>query len=140
MPKPAAVLPVLVLLAGCGGVSKADFVAKADSICSAQAKQLESREPQTMQDLEQAANHNAPILDKTIRKLDKLEPPKELKIAFDKFLVNTRLRASLTKQAGDAAAEQNLQKIQEIGATSTKGRADGKQLGKDVGFKSCGQG
>ena len=135
---------VLVLgLTGCGGGggdSKEDFIAKADKICTAQAKQLDSTEPQTMQELEQSANRNAPVLDDTIKKLDKLEPPEELKAEFDKFLVNTRLRASLTKQAGDAAAEQNLQKLQEIAATSTKGRADGQQLGKDVGFKSCGQG
>ena len=134
---------VLVLgLAGCGGGgdSKEDFIAKADKICTDQAKQLDSTEPQTMQALEQSANRNAPVLDDTIKKLDKLEPPEELKAEFDKFLVNTRLRATLTKQAGAAAAEQNLQKLQEIAATSTKGRADGQQLGKDVGFKSCGQG
>ena len=136
-----SVVGVLVIgLTACGGASKEDFVAKADEICTAQAKQLDSTEPQTMQALEQAADRNAPILDETIKKLDKLEPPEELKAEFDKFLVNTRLRASLTKQAGDAAAEQNLPKLQEIAATSTKGRADGQQLGKEVGFKSCGQG
>ena len=135
------VVGLLVIgLTGCGGVSKEDFIAKADKICSAQAKQIDSTEPQTIQALEQTANRNAPILDDTIKKLDKLEPPEELKAEFDKFLVNTRLRATLTKQAGDAAAEQNLQKLQEIAATSTKGRAEGQQLGKDVGFKSCGQG
>lgn len=46
----------------------------------------------------------------------------------------------MTQQAGVAAGEQNIQKHQEIAATSTKGRAEGKRLGKDVGFKSCGQG
>ena len=131
---------LVIGLTGCGGVSKEDFIAKADKICSDQAKQLDSNEPQTIQALEQTANRNAPIIDDTISKLDKLEPPEELKAKFDKFLVNTRLRATLTKQAGDAAAEQNLQKLQEIAATSTKGRSEGQQLGKDVGFKSCGQG
>jgi uncharacterized lipoprotein len=132
---------VLVLvLAGCGGVSKEDFVAKADKICTAQAKQLDVKEPQTMQDLKQAADHNIPILNAMVRKLDKLEPPKELETKFDKFLANTRLRASVTKQASVAAGEQNLPKLQEISATGTKGRADGKRLGQDVGFKSCGQG
>jgi hypothetical protein len=131
---------LMLALAGCGGVSKEDFIAKADKICTAQAKQLETDEPQTMQDLEQAANHNVPILDAMVRKLDKLEPPKELEAKFDKFLANTRLRASVTKQAGAAAGEQNIPKLQEIAAAGTKGRADGKKLGQDVGFKSCGQG
>ena len=54
------VVGVLVLgVTGCGGVSKADFIAKADKICTAQAKQLDSKEPQTMQDLEQTADHNS---------------------------------------------------------------------------------
>ena len=131
---------LVIALAGCGGVSKEDFIAKADRICTDQAKQLETTEPQTMQDLEQTAKQNLPILSDTVRKLDKLEPPKELETKFDKFLANTRLRASVTQQVGDAAGEQNLQKIQELAATSTKGRTDGQQLGKDVGFKSCGQG
>ena len=131
---------LVIGLTGCGGVSKEDFIAEADKICASQAKQLDTKEPQTMQDLEQTANRNLPILNDTVRKLDKIEPPKELETKFDKFLANTRLRASVTKQVGAAAGEQNLQKIQELAATSTKGRADGQQLGKDVGFKSCGQG
>ena len=135
------VFGLLVLgIAGCGGVSKDDFIAKADKICTAQAKQLDTKEPQTMQDLEQSANRNIPVINDMVRKLDKLEPPKELETKFDKFLANARLRATVTEQAGAAAGEQNLQKLEELSATSTKGRADGKRLAEDVGFKSCGQG
>jgi uncharacterized lipoprotein len=131
---------LVVALAGCGGGSKEDFIAKADKICTAQAKKLDVKEPQTMQDLKQAADHNLPILNAMVEKLDKLEPPKNLETKVDKFVANARLRASITKQASTAAAEQDLPKLQEISATATKGRADGKKLGQDVGFKSCGQG
>jgi uncharacterized lipoprotein len=131
---------LVLVLAGCGGVSKTDFIAKADDICTAQAKKLDTKEPQTMQDLEQAANHNLPILNALVQKLDKLEAPKELATKFDKFVANTRLRTNVTKQASAAAHEQDLPKLQEISAAATKGRDEGKRLGKDVGFKSCGQG
>jgi hypothetical protein len=138
----AVLLPVLLLVAGCGGgLSKKELVTKADAICTRVNKQVAKEpDPKTTKDLERLAKRTVEISDPALDDMADLKPPSELESDFKKFVAILRKQRDLTKQIGEAAGKDDTAAIQKVGAKAQKAQDEYRRLTGKIGFKECGGG
>jgi|SRR6266511_1319122 len=138
----ATILVVLLAAAGCGGgdsgLSKSDFIAKADGICK-KTTPPSTPTPKTASDAKKAAQAQVDYRVPIQAELGKLDPPDEVKADFDKFQTATQKSIDDFKQQVEAAA-----KNQESRYGTLNRKIDGlfkqrQQLANKIGFKFCGQ-
>ena len=142
MRRHAAVAPLLLVVAGCGGgLSKDEFVAKGDAICKrVNARIAKQPDPQSASDLKGLAQRTSKIYDPAIDDMEALDPPSELESDFKKFVASLKRQRDLTEQIGDAAGAGDTAKIQKAGADAQKVQQDYRRLTGKIGFKECGGG
>jgi hypothetical protein len=138
----AAVALLVVPLAACGGgLSKSELVAKGDAICKrVNTRMAKEPAPKTTADLEGLAKKTVEISDPAIKDMEALEPPDELADDFGKFVASLKKQRDLTKQIGDAAADGDTAKIQQVGTEAEKAQTEYRRLSDKIGFKECGGG
>ncbi len=138
----AAVAPLLLLVAGCGGgLSKDELVAQGDAICKrVNTRMAKEPDPQSAADLQRLAKRTVEISDPAIDDMAALEPPGELESDFKKFVASLKRQRDFTKQIGDAAATGDTAKIQKLGAEAQKAEQEYRRLTGKIGFKECGGG
>ena len=139
----AAVVLLLLLVTGCGGggLSKEELVAKGDAICKrVNTRMAKEPDPKTAADLERLAKRTVEISDPAIKDMEKLEPPSELESDFENFLASLKRQRNLTKKIGEAAAEGDTAKVQQIGADAQSAQEEYRRLTGKIGFKQCGGG
>ena len=139
----AVALPLVLVLAGCGGgaLSKEELVAEGDKICQRVNKQVAKEpDPKSAADLEKLAQRTVEISDPAIKDMEALEPPDELQKDFDAFVASLKEQRDLTEQIGQAAGDGDNAKIQELGAQAQKAQASYQKLSTKLGFKQCGGG
>ena len=137
-----AVLP-LVALTGCGGggLSKKELVAKGDAICKrVNTRMAKEPDPKTAADLERLAKRTVAISDPAIKDMEALEPPSELESDFENFLASLKRQRNRTKKIGEAAAEGDTAKVQQIGADAQSAQQEYRRITGKIGFKQCGGG
>ncbi len=141
MRKHAAAAVLLLLVPGCGGLSKDELVAKGDVICKrVNTRMAKEPDPQSAGDLERLAKRTVAISDPAIDDMEALEPPSELEADFKKFVASLKRQRDLTKQIGDAAAAGDTAKIQKVGVDAQKAEQEYRRLTGKIGFKECGGG
>ena len=142
MRRHAAVAPLLLVVAGCGGgLSKGEFVAKGDAICKrVNARIAKQPDPQSASDLKGLAQRTSKIYDPAIDDMEALDPPSELESDFKKFVASLKRQRDLTEQIGDAAGAGDTAKIQKAGADAQKVQQEYRRLTGRIGFKECGGG
>ena len=142
MRRHAAVAPLLLVVAGCGGgLSKDEFVAKGDAICKrVNARIAKQPDPQSASDLKGLAQRTSKIYDPAIDDMEALEPPSELESDFENFLASLKRQRNLTKKIGEAAAEGDTAKVQQIGADAQSAQEEYRRITGKIGFKQCGGG
>ncbi len=138
----AAVALLLLLVAGCGGgLSKDELVAKGDAICKrVNTRMAKEPDPKSAADLQRLAKRTVAISDPAIKDMEALEPPSELESDFENFLASLKRQRNLTQKIGEAAAEGDTAKIQQIGADAQSAQEEYRRLTGKIGFKQCGGG
>jgi hypothetical protein len=136
-----------VLLPGCGGggggapLSRSDYAAKADAICSKYNKQTSSLgQPKDLEGLAKAFDKAIPLLDNALDDLHGLKPPQNEQSTVDQWLTQTEnLRDDLTK-VRDQARAKNLKGVQDAFAQAQSDDKQGNQLAGKLGLKVCSKG
>jgi hypothetical protein len=110
-----------MLVAGCGGgsgsgeprLSRADFAAKADSICRTYNRQSQAIErPTSLAELATAVDKLVPLLDQSIKKLQELQPPKEEQADVDQWIAGVQRLEDDLRSVQDKAAKKDEQGVQ----------------------------
>ena len=139
----AALVGVLVLLAGCGGggdnrLSREEFESQANAICAKYQKQLDALgTPSSVEEIPDLVEQALAILNKEVAEIAALNPPTDMQTEFDAMIEasnNTKAAANDLSQAardGDQAAVQKA--LEEGNAASDK--AD--QIATQLGLDSC---
>jgi hypothetical protein len=137
----AAVLPVLLVAACGGGLSKQELVAKGDAICKRINTQMAKEpDPKSAADLQRLAKRTVELSDPAIDDMDALEPPSDLEDDFKKFVASLKRQRDLTKKIGDAAGKGDTAEVQELGGQAQKAQDEYRRLTGKIGFKECGGG
>ena len=141
MRKHAAAAVLLLLVAGCGGLSKDELVAKGDTICKrVNTHMAKEPEPQSARDLERLAKRTVALSDPAIADMEALDPPGELQSDFKKFVASLKRQRDLTKKIGDAAGKDDTAEVQTLGGQAQKAQDEYRRLTGKIGFKECGGG
>ena len=139
----AALVGVLVLLAGCGGggdtrLSREDFESQGNAICAKYQKQLQAvGNPSSIDEIPDLVDQAVAILNKEIAEISALNPPADMQTEFDALIDasnNTKAAADDLSQAakdGDRAA---VQKALDEGKAASE-KAD--QIATQLGLDSC---
>lgn len=142
----AGALAVLMLAAGCGGggddrLSQAEFQQKADAICqkSRDALAPAAKNTNTMAGLKKYAGTAAFAITAEATALATLKPPKDKQDAFNRAKALVAFQAKQAVALFRAASTGDTQKINQVAQQLNSRRAEGKQLGQELGLKVCGQ-
>jgi len=139
----AALVGVLVLLAGCGGggdtrLSREEFESQGNAICAKYQKQLQAvGNPSSIDEIPDLVDQAVAILNKEIAEIAALNPPADMQTEFDALIDasnNTKDAAADLSQAakdGDRAA---VQKALDEGKAASE-KAD--QIATQLGLDSC---
>jgi len=139
----AALVGVLVLLAGCGGggdtrLSREEFESQGNAICAKYQKQLQAvGNPSSIDEIPDLVDQAVAILNKEIAEIAALNPPADMQTEFDALIDasnNTKAAADDLSQAakdGDRAA---VQKALDEGKAASE-KAD--QIATQLGLDSC---
>ena len=139
----AALVGVLVLLAGCGGggdtrLSREEFESQGNAICAKYQKQLQAvGNPSSIDEIPDLVDQAVAILNKEIAEIAALNPPADMQTEFDALIDasnNTKAAAHDLSQAakdGDRAA---VQKALDEGKAASE-KAD--QIATQLGLDSC---
>ena len=139
----AAILTVaLVTAAGCGdddgGLSKSEFVAKADAVCE-KTEPPEQNPLKTAAQAKKAAQAQVDYRQPVQAELSKLDPPDEVKANFDKFQGATQKSIQLFKQEVAAADKDQEERYGQLDRQINVLFRELDRLADRIGFKSCGQ-
>jgi hypothetical protein len=133
---------VLVACDGSGDkrLSKEEYAKRADSICTRfnrQQPSLPSLQNVTVRQVEQLADKTVPLLDRTIRDLARLAPPKDEQALADRWLAALRrLRADAVK-IRDRARANDLAGVAALVAPSQRDEQKAEQLAARLGTAVC---
>jgi len=139
----AALVGVLVLLAGCGGggdtrLSREEFESQGNAICAKYQKQLQAvGNPSSIDEIPDLVDQAVAILNREIAEIAALKPPADMQTEFDALIDasnNTKAAADDLSQAakdGDRAA---VQKALDEGKAASE-KAD--QIATQLGLDSC---
>lgn len=144
-----AVSATVLAFAGCGGgggLSKADYVAKADAVCrdataklagiSQRAKSIDGSQSQDQQltQLKKVFAESADASRPFYTRLKALQPPASLKAKADKYV------AGVKQGLDDLDALKNASAVADVQARSKQvnaRRGSQQQLAREIGFKEC---
>ena len=140
MRRHAAVAPLLLLVAGCGGeLSKNELVVKGDTICKrVNARIAKQPDPKSASDLKRLAQRTVKIYDPAIDDMEALDPPSALESDFKKFVASLKRLRDLTTQIGDAGGKGDTAKIKKVSADAQTVQQEYRRLTGKIGFKECG--
>jgi len=139
-------LAALLLAAGCGGgddrLSQSEFQQKADAICQKSRNEIQSaaKGVNTLSGLKKYAGVAAFSTAVEAKSLAALKPPKDKQDAFDRAKALVAFQAKQAVALYQAASARDIQKSKQIIDTLNARRAEGTQLGRELGLKVCGQG
>lgn len=138
-------LLVPLAISGCGGgssgggLSKKDYISKADAICREIDKKINAiPNPQKVQDVAGFVDKTTPVIDDGIARLEKLEAGNDIKAGAAELLSGLKQQRAVIDDLRAAAGKKDTQAMQQV---SAKGSRMSKQLStqaKRTGFKNCG--
>jgi hypothetical protein len=143
----AAWLALVGSLAACGGggggsaLSAEEFGTRLNKICAdydATVKKI--GEPSSLEELGTKGPRLREEFDKAIAKAGDLEPPDELAKMHDDFVAKGKELSGLIGQLVEAAKENDVAKIQELGTRAELIGNESDDLGKKLGAPACAQG
>jgi hypothetical protein len=138
-----ALLAVLAPGCGSGGekrLSREGYAQRADAVCrryNAATRGLGS--PQSMPALAKVAARSLPHLDRAIRDLDALRPPKDEEITARAWLRQLRLLRGDVVRIRDRARANDAKGVQAVVPAATRRNQGFSQLASQLGMSVCNQ-
>jgi hypothetical protein len=144
-----AALTAAAILAGCGGgsgtttsaqLSKADFLAKGDEICTQAHDQFTQAQQNPPNDPAGAAELQQKLIDISQHELEEIQSlsvPPELKPALGRYLKAREQGIALLKKGMQAAQNEDAQTYAAANAQLAAGQVHRLQLAQAVGFSQC---
>ena len=137
-------LAVALAVAGCGGgkgPSKADYVQRADRICTqARVAQQKLGSPRASADIGDLAVRTKPILQAELRRLRALETPDEVAAAATETYDLLDRQVAQIDRLAVAAKQRDLARIQSVATAAARLNDQATAKAKPIGFKVCGKG
>lgn len=141
-------LALVVLLPGCGGsngggkpLTKEEYASKADAICGKSNEQANAiANPQNLHnlsDLAKAADKTLPILDHTIKDIEKLEPPASERALSNRWLAQVRALKDDLREIRDTAKAGNNQGLKAVVAKAAEHNSQSNALAAQLGMSVC---
>ena len=136
-------LALVVLLPACGGgsgksLTKAEYAAKADAICSKHNQKINSfANPTNLSDLAKVADKVLPVLDDAINDISKLGPPTSEKALADQWLAQVRNLKDDLEEIRDQARAGNKDGVQAVVPKATDHNARSNALATQLGMSVC---
>ena len=153
----------LALLAGCGGgddeggdggggdaLSKDEFVAEANKICSEGEKKITEATQDSQEKIQQAGSQEeqqkvvADVLEDTakeydpyLERLNNLNPPQELADGWDKFTTGVGDAFDLIPELADATRDGDREKLEDLTKQFTKIAEDTRPFAQTNGLDEC---
>lgn len=136
-----AVLLAVVALAGCGSDSGGDkdaYVRDGNAICSRyQAAIAKLGQPDTLGELGPFIVKALPVLTRTVSAVEKLDPPGDLRDAFEKFRDAAGKTVDRARALQAAANSGDGEEAKRLLAEATAASEDRKKLARDAGLETC---
>jgi hypothetical protein len=131
---------------GCGGgddggerLSKAEFIRRADAVCSKYEARLDALgQPTNVAELRTFADKALPIAEDGREELGGLRPPSELQDTYDAWLEQGDEAIEIVERLRDAAADNDQAEIQQIAQDAERADAEANRLAEQIGFEQCG--
>ena len=140
----ALALGAVLLTAGCGEgperVSGQELVAKGDEICRVGQQRFTDIQGNPPANASEAVDQTDLLIQESeneLTALRELEPPDELRQAYDRYLEARGRVLEFLRRGRDAAETQDSQAYLEAQAGVAKRAAQRQQLAKAVGFQVC---
>jgi hypothetical protein len=135
----------LVAVPGCGGgdsgerLSKAEFIRRADAVCSKYEARLDALgQPTNVSELQTFADKALPIAKDGREELGALKPPSDLQDTYDAWLEQGDEAIEIVERLRDAAADNDQAEIQQIAQDAERADAEANRLAEQIGFAQCG--
>ena len=141
---------VTMLAAGCGGssggggggkrLSRSQFVAKADAICTRYNEKSKSLgKPTSFPELVKTFDKGLPLLENVIAELRTLKPPASEQHTVDQWLAQSEVFKHDLQEMRDKAKAKDLQGVQEAFSRAGADAKAGNSLAAKLGLKACTQ-
>lgn len=135
----------VTLVAGCGGgggkrLSRKEYASQADAICRKYNRLSQAvSNPTSLSELAAAVDKLTPLLDKSLKELRKLSPPKDEQATADRWLGEVQaIRDDLAK-VGDKAAKKDTKGVGVALRSGGKDQQRGNQLASQLGMTDCSE-
>jgi hypothetical protein len=130
------------VLTGCGGgqLSHAAYLKQADAICTAyraDAKPLPN--PRTYAAVAAYADHNLPLYEAALRKLEQLKPPKADASAATLWIAADKRIAAAVRDLGEAALRRDFPGVTAATARLQVSALQSSRNANQLGLHVCGQ-
>lgn len=136
-------LVVATLLAGCNddGLSKEEFIARADEVCAdVNARTQELEQPRDPREFTRFARRAKAITEEAVADLRALEPPEDDAATIDRMIDNIEEAVNVLPEIGDAVAAEDFQRVQELGTQVQASAQQAQEIAQDYGFEECARG
>jgi hypothetical protein len=132
---------IAALAAGCGGgLSHADYVRKADAICTAYAKATKAEvQPRKYAQIVAWVGATLPLYEAALRKLEALDPPSRDKEAVRSWLAADRRVARAVHDLGDAAERRDFPSVTTAASRAQLAGSESRRAAAALGLQVCGQ-
>jgi hypothetical protein len=134
-----------VAIAGCGGggstqVSAQELVQKADAICGQELRSFDRIQAHPPPNASVAADQTDELIDVTQTansQLHDLEPPDQLRAAYDRYLAARDRAVAQMKRGKDAARDQDSDAYGAAQAAVARDASQRRKLARALGLKRC---
>jgi Tfp pilus assembly protein PilP len=139
----AALMPLLLVLAACGGGSdpQSDLAKQANAICKTYSRAVDRlKAPTTLPETAAYAARAHALFASSTRKLHTLQPGAGDTAKYREWLALVDRALGRVAKLEQAARAGDEQKISALGAETTRARVKSDALAHDLGFTACANG
>ncbi len=122
------------------GLSKEEFIARADALCEAADEKTQDLEPpKSPEALTRFVDEAQAITATLLSDLRELEPPEEDREVIDRMLGKIEEAMSYLPQIKAAADERDLQEVSRLGEELQRAAAEANETAREYGLERCGR-
>jgi len=141
-----AAATALALMAGCGGeddkqgpLSKADYIASADDICSSLEEQLSGLPAaETIEELTERNAEVARLSNAALRRIRALGPPAAIRPQVERYLASVSRIVDLQNRQYEATARKRAKEVVRLGKALAAEGLRSRGIAFKIGFQACG--
>jgi hypothetical protein len=139
--RPAALAAAALLAAGCGGDEggdRATYERDGEAICADYEAAIDRLDaPQKLTEIGPYLARALPVLERAATRLDRLDPPGELREEHEAFRDAARATAERARALRDAASKADAAEVRRLLAEAAKASTERVELARAAGLPAC---